>query len=76
MLATSLRCRPSMFLSSKIYQINHNNGLIVARYCGTDSRASKSPSLMQKYENYLEKNWPKAHRMHRMVIDGLFDFFE
>uniref|UniRef100_A0A7E4WBA0 Letm1 RBD domain-containing protein n=1 Tax=Panagrellus redivivus TaxID=6233 RepID=A0A7E4WBA0_PANRE len=31
---------------------------------------AKSPGLMQRYENYLEQNWPKAYQMHRMVIDG------
>uniref|UniRef100_A0A914Y0B2 PDZ domain-containing protein n=1 Tax=Panagrolaimus superbus TaxID=310955 RepID=A0A914Y0B2_9BILA len=25
---------------------------------------------MQGYENYLEKNWPKVYKIHRLVVDG------
>jgi hypothetical protein len=26
---------------------------------------------MQGYENYLEKNWPKVYKIHRLVVDGM-----
>lgn len=55
-------------------------------YCGSTSPfqsqrwmctpVPKKPELgllakgTQAYENYLQKNWPKAYKMHRTVIDG------